>query len=140
MLPVDPKVELTRQWLRKASGDLTKADVLLASSPSAANVLDGAVFFCQQAAEKALKGFLTWHDQPVRKTHDLRALVQACEAVDPALSQLRLAAEVLMPYLSEFRYPGGDEQPAPEAARDALDLARDVFELVVARLPEAAQP
>ncbi len=113
MLPEDPKVELTRQWLRKASGDLTKADVLIVSSPSAANVLDGAVFFCQQATEKALKGFLTWHDQPVRKTHDLRALVQACEAVDPAFSLLRPATEVLMPYLSEFRYPGGDEQPAP---------------------------
>jgi HEPN domain-containing protein len=31
-----------------------------------------AVFHCQQAAEKALKGFLAWHDTPFRKTHDLR--------------------------------------------------------------------
>jgi prevent-host-death family protein len=29
------------------------------------------VFHAQQAAEKAMKGYLSWHDQAFRKTHDL---------------------------------------------------------------------
>ncbi len=44
-----------------------------------------------------------------------------------------------MPY-SEFSAILVATSSHAEAARDALDLARDAFELVVARLPEAAQP
>ena len=33
-----------------------------------------ALYHCQQAAEKALKGFLAFHDHPFRRTHDLREL------------------------------------------------------------------
>jgi len=36
--------------------------------------LEDALFHCQQAVEKALKGFLTWHDRPFEKTHDLGAV------------------------------------------------------------------
>ena len=37
-------------------------------------MLDDALFHCQQAVEKALKGLLTWHDVPFRKTHSLEEL------------------------------------------------------------------
>jgi len=33
-----------------------------------------ALFWCQQAAEKSLKGFLTWNECSFRKTHDLEEL------------------------------------------------------------------
>ena len=140
MLPDEAKTRLTRRWLRKARGDLNKAGLLTASSSTTPDVLDGAVFFCQQAAEKALKGFLTWHDQPLRKTHELRALVQACEAVDPGFRALRPASEVLTPYLSEFRYPDGDDEPTPDAVDDALRLARQVLDFVLARVPPTVRP
>jgi hypothetical protein len=42
--------------------------VLLAANPP---LLGEVVFHCQQAAEKAMKGFLSWHDSPFGKTHDL---------------------------------------------------------------------
>jgi HEPN domain-containing protein len=47
-----------------------------------------AVFRCQQAAEKSLKGgFLAWHDTPFRKTHDLEESGEACIAIDATLRE-----------------------------------------------------
>ncbi len=65
-----------RGWLVKALDDVRGAEVDLAANPP----LSGdALFHCQQAVEKALKGFLTFHDRPFRKTHDLDELATACE-------------------------------------------------------------
>ena len=46
----------TRAWLSKAEADLRGATVDLAADPP---LLEDALFHCQQAAEKALKAFLT---------------------------------------------------------------------------------
>jgi HEPN domain-containing protein len=64
----------TAAWIRRAELDLRAAEVDLATDPS---LLGDAAFHCQQAAEKALKGFLTWHDAPFRRTHDLAEIGQA---------------------------------------------------------------
>ena len=58
----------TRAWLARARDDLRGAEIDLAASPP---LLGDAAFHWQQAVEKALKAFLTWHDRPFRKTHDL---------------------------------------------------------------------
>jgi HEPN domain-containing protein len=44
---------------------------------------NGAVFHAQQAAEKALKAFLAWHDLPARPTHDLTELLSLCTPIQP---------------------------------------------------------
>jgi len=55
-MPVDPVlIAETKAWLRKAAYDLRVASHSLTASPP---LLDDVVFHCQQAAEKALKGFL----------------------------------------------------------------------------------
>ena len=54
----------TRAWLAKALTDLLAADRLLHFDPPLAGA---AVFHAQQAAEKVLKAFLAWHDDPFRK-------------------------------------------------------------------------
>jgi HEPN domain-containing protein len=46
----------TLAWLRKAEGDLRAAAVDLGADPP---LVDDALFHCQQAVEKALKGLLT---------------------------------------------------------------------------------
>ena len=60
--------ELTRTWLIKARADLGSARKL-ASGPDA--YPDAAIYHCQQAAEKAVKGFLTFHEQRFEKVHNL---------------------------------------------------------------------
>ena len=62
------RVEETRSWLSKSRNDIRAARHDLVAEPP---LLSDALFHCQQAVEKALKGFLTWHDEPFRKTHNL---------------------------------------------------------------------
>lgn len=51
-------------------------------------IVGDALFHCQQAIEKALKAFLTWHDEPFRKTHDLGELGTQCVTLDDTLTAL----------------------------------------------------
>jgi HEPN domain-containing protein len=53
----EPKNELTQSWLKKAKRDLETARKL-AKDPEP--LLDTAIYHFQQAAEKALKGFLVF--------------------------------------------------------------------------------
>jgi HEPN domain-containing protein len=119
-------------WLRKSGADLRTADVVLAASPP---IVEDSLFHCQQAAEKAMKAFLTAHDKPFHKTHDLDELAAACEAIDPALRSALDPARELSVFAWHFRYPGETEIPEPEEARKAIRVARDVYQAIEARLP-----
>jgi HEPN domain-containing protein len=66
----------------------------------------------QQAAEKAMKAFLAWHDVPFRKTHNLEELGQQCVALDATLSTVADLAAPLTEYAWKFRYPG---EPDPSS-------------------------
>ena len=99
-----------------------------------------AVFHCQQAAEKALKGFLAWHDTPFRKTHDLEESGEACIAIDATLRETIERAIPLTEYAWKFRYHGEPEEPTREEAEEALVAARDVYAAIAALLPEEAKP
>ncbi len=89
-MPLDPvRAADTRAWLEKAVMDLRSAEADLAINPP---ILGDALFHCQQAVEKALKAFLTWHDRPFRKTHDLVELGGRCVEVDSGLEALLRSA------------------------------------------------
>ena len=126
------KLAEVRGWLVKAKDDLRGAEIDLSASPP----LSGdALFHCQQAVEKALKGFLTFHDRPFPKTHDLDELASDCERLDGSLVGLLDRARDLTPFAWRFRYPGDDQAPPAEEIEDILVLARQVVEAVVSRIP-----
>jgi HEPN domain-containing protein len=127
----------TRGWLRRAAADLRGAEIDLAADPPLAG---DAVFHCQQAAEKALKAFLAWHDVPFRKTHDLAEIGHQCIALDPSLEPLCRRAEGLTTFAWIFRYPGELDEPPVEDVVGALALAREVFNAVLSRLGEDLRP
>jgi HEPN domain-containing protein len=137
MQPDPARVADTKAWLTKASSDIRSAEVASAAEPP---LLSDAAFHCQQATEKALKGFLAWHDRPFRKTHSLVELGGQCAELDAELEPLLRRAAPLTAYATEYRYPGGPDDPPPEEVAAALSLAREVCEAVAARLPEAALP
>lgn len=116
-----------RDWLERAHRDLEAGSRVMAGSNPLPDV---AVYHAQQAAEKALKGFLAAHDQPFPKTHDLEPLVLACGETDPKYSQFALAARTLTPYATQYRYPGGPLEPALEEAETALELALSIVQTV----------
>jgi hypothetical protein len=63
-MPHDPAlVAETIAWFTKAANDRRAADYEFGAVPP---LLGDIVFRCPQAAEKAMKGFLTWHNRPRR--------------------------------------------------------------------------
>ncbi len=134
----DPvRVADTRAWLTKAASDLAAGTYELTPEPPFAA---DAVFHAQQAAEKALKALLVWHDVPFRKTHDLLEVGGQCAALDASLEPLVRRAAVLTQYAWKYRYPGEPVEPTREEAEAALYLAREVYEAILARLPEEVRP
>ncbi len=115
------------QWLDKAVRDLASAEVL---ASSATPLLDTAVYHCQQAAEKALKGFLASRKQKIDRTHDLGSLVKQCARIDAAFDPLKDDADLLTPFATLYRYPGVQAQPDESDVHDAIRRARRIVELV----------
>lgn len=137
-MPHDPvRVADTRGWLAKAKNDLRGAEIDQAADPP---LPEDALFHCQQAVEKTLKGFLAWHDRPFRKTHDLVELGEECVRIESSLEPLLRRAASLTEYAWVYRYPGDAESPASADVVEALVLAGEVYRAVLAQLPPDAHP
>ena len=101
MLPDQERINEVRAWLVKAGRDLRMARLAQAAKPP---MRDQSVYHAQQAAEKAMKGFLSWHDRPFRKTHNLIEIGEPCAAIDASLeSLLRRAVAPTHVCISTFR-------------------------------------
>lgn len=121
-----------RAWLRKSSEDLRAAEFEFGARPP---LTEDILFHSQQAAEKALKGFLVWHEQPFRKTHSLEEIGEQCLAIDGTLKAEVDRVVPLTEFAWLFRYPGAPARPLEAEARDALDRARAIFQAISIRLP-----
>lgn len=126
--------ELARTWLVKAKTDLGAAR-RLAEGPEA--YLDAAIYHCQQAAEKTIKGFLTFHSQRFEKVHNLPILVTQAMTIEPVFSVWLDAAERLTPYATLFRCPGDVLEPEPAEFAQALTDAEGFYTLVLDTLRES---
>ena len=125
------------EWVRRARSNFARA----AADPAHPDVLlEDLCFDAQQAAEKAIKGFLTWNSTPFRKTHNLEELGEQCLQLDPTLKPLVDRAVPLTKYAWLFRYPGDPEEPGREEAEQALALAREVHGTILLRLPQEVRP
>jgi HEPN domain-containing protein len=137
-MPHDPvKVEETRSWFRKAQDDLRAASVDMGAQPP---LLEDALFHYQQAVEKAMKGYLTWHDRPFRKTHSLGELGVICIELDPGLESVLRRAVGLSEYATAYRYPGHAVPPTQDDVAHARELAEEVVSQLLARLPAEILP
>ena len=137
MQPDAARVEDVRAWLAKASQDLRRVEVLLAAAPPD---FEDALFHCQQAAGKAFKAFLTWHDVPFRRIHELDTIGGQCADLDSTLADLVDRADVLTKYAVRFRYPGAPYELSSEEVEVACALARQVHQAILTRLPAETHP
>jgi HEPN domain-containing protein len=133
----EAKRELVRSWLRKASHDLTASRWLGTCDPP---LLDVAMCHCQEAAEKALRGYLVFYDQPEEDTHDVGLLLEQATVIEPPFASWRDAANRLTPLATKYVYPGLREDPSQEDYEEAVDDADTIVRQVLAFLPRALHP
>jgi len=134
----DIKRECVRSWLIKADSDLRSARALAELSEPAT---DTAIYHCQQAAEKVLKGYLAFRDQPLERTHDLERLLELAAGLDAAFTGLQDHADLLNPYATVFRYPDTLGALFPSVAEVAtVEHAEAICDFVLQRLPPETRP
>jgi HEPN domain-containing protein len=133
----EAKRQLVQSWLIKAQHDLAAARKL-SSAPDP--YLDTAIYHCQQAAEKAVKGFLVFHDQEFDKTHNIQLLVTLAAPFEKAFSSWLEAAERLTPYAVAFRYPSEILEPDQSEFDQAVEAAEGLLAFVLSCLPPSVQP
>ena len=134
---IGTKEELVKSWLIKARRDLLSAHEL-ASAQTA--LLDTAAYHCQQAVEKAIKGYLLYHDVRFEKSHDIVLLLTQATVIDSSFSAFFDEARLLTPLAVEYRYPGDYIEPEPEEYQEAYSAAQAMYVFILGRLPEESHP
>ena len=130
----EAKRQFVAAWLERAAQDLGAARILAQSSEPYLSV---ALYHCQQAAEKAVKGFLVFHDQRAQKTHDIKRLVDIALPFERGFFAWTTAAEQLTPYATKFRYADdfADAEPSREEFDTMFNAASDFYQFVLSTLP-----
>ena len=116
-----------KAWIYKAKNDLKSALKLLDGDDP---IMDTAIYHTQQCAEKALKGYLSFKKQPLRKSHDIELLVEICSKIDAEFEKLYEYSENLTPYATAFRYPDIYLEPDYDEVYEAIGMAREILEFV----------
>ncbi|MDH4238896.1 MAG: HEPN domain-containing protein [Phycisphaerae bacterium] len=130
---MDPKLEMTRQWIMRADDDLRLAELIQKDNNP---VYWAIAFHAQQCAEKALKGVLTFHDIRAGKTHNLENLLKLSSHVVDGLVNLNEQAKTLSVYAVDSRYPVPHGDISNNEAIEAIETARKIFECVLKSLPD----
>ena len=123
---------ITREWLTYAISDLAAANSLLGDRKQYRNV----VYHCQQAAEKALKGYLTHNNIKFARTHDLIVLISECALLDISFKGTRLINHCvnLNSFSVSIRYPGSAIKADHTVVRKSLNSAARILEFVCIKL------
>ena len=130
---MEPKIEMTRQWIMRADDDLRLAELIQKDNDPAYWAI---AFHAQQCAEKALKGVLTFHDIRAGKTHNIENLLKLSSHIVDGLEKLSEQAKTLSVYSVDSRYPVPHGDISKNEAIEAVETARKIFECVIKALPD----
>jgi len=126
------KKKVVLRWMQKAESDIKVARHILGMDEPPT---DAICFHSQQAIEKYLKAFLTYHDVRVKKTHDLGILLEMCIEMDKEFKSIDKGEIVsLTPFAVEIRYPDEIETPTIDESKNAFETALKVREIVFRKL------
>ncbi len=112
-----------RLWYEKALQDIDSAEVLINNG-----FLQNAIFLCQQAIEKTLKGALLNKGWKLVRTHNLALLEKELKNYGVNLSEFTNAFMELTAAYLEQRYPMSIEfEEDEEFVRSMIDIAREIY-------------
>ena len=119
-------MDIYKEWLEFAEDDLQVAKVVVKALHYKA-----AVYHAQQCAEKSLKGYLVFNNEPIKKTHDLRVLLGLCYVLDADFFDIETEATELNELDTEFRYPSQTTLILDELfTLSIIDYAQKIFDFV----------
>jgi len=120
-------LKLAGEWFKKAQPDLDFAGMGLKET----NHFGQVCFFCQQAVEKYLKGFLTAFDCNFSKIHQTAILIKKCAGIDKRFGSLLKECKILDRYYIPTRYPvPWQENYTKTDARQALKISERIIDLI----------
>lgn len=119
------------KWLAIAKEDLGVAKLSLS-----AEYFSTIAYHCQQCAEKALKGYLSFKGEPITKTHDLGKALEQCIKFDKNFEKLYESIRELNPFSTKFRYPSEFDIPDLKDAQLAIKQAETVMKFVLKKISE----
>ena len=124
--------ELLNQWFSIASDDLdvAKGCVEKYHPPKLAI----ACYHSQQAAEKSLKGFLTYCNIEPPYIHDLAELCKICIEHDDTFNEILDLCIDINPYGVATRYPK-EKDITESMVQSAIDQAQKVYTFCLAKVP-----
>ena len=104
--------EMAFRWIWKADRDF-----LLATQVEE-TFSDMAAYHYQQAAEKYLKAFLSFHQIGLKKIHSIGTLTLLASNIDAGFTSLVTVADVdtITEFATLFRYPNEEEVDFPDSA------------------------
>ena len=91
-----------KEWLIIADDDFDSAKILNESVRKHREVI---CYLCAQAAEKYLKGYLTYNNIIPPKTHNLVLLNDNCIEYDKSFEGIKIECGFLNRFVNEIRYP-----------------------------------
>jgi len=124
---MDRKEEL-QQWISIAKEDLNVAKFL--AKKFHPKPLEKICNFCQQSAEKDLKGYLFDKDIEIMKTHDLSVLLGMCADINAQFVKFDKQCRYLTQFAIIPKYPHS-LQLTDDDAKAAIRFADDIKEFVV---------
>jgi len=112
-----PNKQSAREWLTISRHDLTAAGLLFEND----HYTDTIGYMVQQALEKMLKSIIGYHNQRIKRTHDL------VELYDNVRDSISLEET----YYVENRYPNAYfTLPNKDEIKETLDFANELFKKI----------
>jgi HEPN domain-containing protein len=126
-------INVVKAWVRYAHNDLISTRHLFEDLHP--KQIEIASYLSQQCAEKALKGFLIYHDVEYPRIHDLKVVCAMCKQLDSSFDAIEAICAHLTPFAVTTRYP--EELSYEEnIARAAIEKAQTVYDFCIARIPQ----
>lgn len=114
--------ETAHHWLRYAEGNLARAK----QEKPEVTPWEYMCFDAQQAAEKAVKAVLVFHEIEFPRTHELGELLALARQAGERIPEDLWEASGLSIYATHTRYPGGEPPATEDDYREAVALAEKV--------------
>ena len=111
-------MEESEKWMAKATSDLATARYNLEG-----DMLDAALFYSQQAAEKALKTLYIKKYKKLLKIHDLVLLARKVNAP----KEIIVLCSKINPAYTDARYPDLSRDYSEKDAQEIINFAEEVL-------------